>query len=178
MKKQLYNKLSQYENFQTLPQTETQTSTQSSRQITDKIQLLIESRSRDVMTYPNPYDFTLNYSTLLTDKEKISNYINPISDGYPYHQWQWNSDLGITIINGGRGYYNEDGTHSLTGVTNPVPTIVQKGTEYNNGIYNVSTTGTTGFGCTLNVKFKGHQVETINKVISSGSNYKIGEILH
>ena len=145
--------------------------------IKNKVNLLIESKSRDVMTYPNPYDFTINYSTSLIDKQKISNCINPISDAYPYHQWQWNSDLGTTIISGGRGYFNEDGTKSLTGITNPVPTIIQKGTSYKNGTYNVTTTGTNGFGCTLNTTFKNSQLISINKIRSSGSNYKINDIL-
>ena len=47
------------------------------------INLLVESKSRDVITYPNPYDFELIYDNNVKDTTTISDYVNPISNAYP-----------------------------------------------------------------------------------------------
>ena len=48
----------------------------------------IDSTFRNRKEYPNPANFKIEYNTR-KDRLNINIAQNPLSDSYPYYQWQW-----------------------------------------------------------------------------------------
>ena len=108
----------------------------------ESINIDIDSKDRDRNTHPNVSNFTIPYTNYRTEKT-IDNSNDPISNAYPLHEWQWNSSPPITIINGGKGYFDATNVSVIggsgTGMTvdiraeglKPLVTSVLIGNNYN-----------------------------------------------
>ena len=66
----------------------------------DTIYLDIDSQYRNRLQFPNPYDFTINYSDEKNNETLLTS-ANPISDAYPIKEWSWNSLPPTQIITAG-----------------------------------------------------------------------------
>jgi hypothetical protein len=80
----------------------------------DTFYIDIDSKNRNRNDYPNVSDFSIPFElNRKTDTKNNSN--DPISNSYPTHEWQWNSQPPITIINGSSGYSNTTDVQVLGG---------------------------------------------------------------
>ena len=70
----------------------------------DTFYIDIDSKNRDRNDYPDVSEFSIPFELNRSTKTK-NNSKDPISNSYPIHEWQWNSESPITIINGSQGYF-------------------------------------------------------------------------
>ena len=136
----------------------------------DTIYLDIDSQYRNRLQFPNPYDFTINYSDEKNNETLLTS-ANPISDAYPIKEWSWNSFPPIQIITSGDQTLITDG--GLGANLYVVSTIPQQHRVENSS---------DGTGLTFNIITKPTVVSNKLtagelKICTYGSGYVEGETL-
>lgn len=140
----------------------------------DSIYIDIDSKYRNRIQFPNPYDFTIDFSQSIKNNN-LSNSSNPTSDAYPFKEWNWNSLPPVQIITSGdqRQYNNGSGPGYAPDIYLPTQPI-----HYQYRVDNDSNgTGLT-FQILTNPKVEDNILkEGEIKIATYGSGYKSGETL-